>query len=287
MGPVKFQSSQEILFELHSYNLVEPTPESIPMTVSIEQKPTKDSQYIKIGIQLNSGKDVAGYAALVAFDATVLKYISATQGDYLQNGGIFMRPTLHDDDTYTLSLDIGDATQTGTTVTFGEQQLSVSEFLFQIPEVPPELARPGADYWGVSVLSSAPLGSDTNLPVPTDGNGTLVTLTFEVIDPDKSAIIALPHLKLSDPFDTSLPVTIQEMVISNLVPLVDESLSTDVNGDGEVNILDLVSVASNFGEPVSAENAAADVNGDGEINILDLVRIANDFGKSTTAPVDD
>ena len=76
------------------------------------------------------------------------------------------------------------------------------------------------------------------------------------------------------------------MVIPNLQPLVDESLSTDVNGDGEVNILDLVSVASNFGEPVSDENAAADVNGDGKINILDLVRIAQDFGKSTV-PIDE
>ena len=77
------------------------------------------------------------------------------------------------------------------------------------------------------------------------------------------------------------------MVITNLVPLVDETLLTDVNGDGEVNILDLVRVASYFGHPVSDENAAVDVNGDGKINILDLVRIAQDFGKSTTAHVDE
>ena len=77
------------------------------------------------------------------------------------------------------------------------------------------------------------------------------------------------------------------MVITNLVPLIDEDLSTDVNGDGEVNILDLVRVASYFGEPVSDENSAADVNGDGKINILDLVRITQDFGKSTTAAVDE
>ena len=287
VGPVKFLSAQDILFELQSYNLVEPRTEAALMEVSIEQKPTKNSQHIKIDIQLNSGKDVAGYSGLVAFDATVLKYISATQGNYLQNGGIFVRPMLREDDTYTLSLDVGDATQTGTTVTFGEQKLSLSDFFFKIPEVPPEFARPGAEYWGISILGSAPLGSDTHLPVATDGNGTLVTLTFEVIDPDTPAIIALPNLILSDAFDAPLPVTIREMVLTNLVPLVDEDLSTDVNGDGEVNILDLVSVASNIGEPVSDENATADVNGDGKINILDLVRIAQDFGKSTTAPVDE
>ncbi len=68
-----------------------------------------------------------------------------------------------------------------------------------------------------------------------------------------------------------------------------EEVNTDVNGDGEVNILDLVRVASFFGESVSAENAVADVNGDGEINILDLVAVANDFGKSNvpTEPSDE
>ncbi|RKU27715.1 hypothetical protein C6497_10860 [Candidatus Poribacteria bacterium] len=286
VGPVKFLNNQKILFELNSYNIIEPTTESPPMVVSIEQKPTKDSQHIKIGIQLNSGKDVAGYSAFVAFDATVLKYISSTQGNYLQSGGVFIRPMLQEDDTYNLSLDVGDATQTGTTVSFVEQQLSVSDFLFQIPEVPPEFSRPGAEYWGISILGSAPLGEDT-LPIAKDGDGTLVSLTFEVVDPDTPAIIALPDLMLSDAFDMPLPVAIQQMVITNLMPLVDENLLTDVNGDGKVNILDLVNVASNFGEPISDENAAADVNGDGEINILDLVLIAKDFGKSTTAPVDE
>ena len=45
----------------------------------------------------------------------------------------------------------------------------------------------------------------------------------------------------------------------------------DVNGDGVVNILDLVIVANAFGE------ATPDVNGDGIVNILDLVIVANAF----------
>ena len=49
---------------------------------------------------------------------------------------------------------------------------------------------------------------------------------------------------------------------------------TDINGDGEVNILDLVLVANAFGE----NNPKADINGDGEVNILDLVTVANAFG---------
>jgi hypothetical protein len=45
----------------------------------------------------------------------------------------------------------------------------------------------------------------------------------------------------------------------------------DLNADGEINILDLVLVASAFGE----SDSDADVNGDGEVNILDLVQVAN------------
>ena len=47
----------------------------------------------------------------------------------------------------------------------------------------------------------------------------------------------------------------------------------DINGDGTVNILDLVAVANGFG------TEAPDVNGDGVVNVLDLVAVANAFGQ--------
>ena len=48
-------------------------------------------------------------------------------------------------------------------------------------------------------------------------------------------------------------------------------VSADVNGDGEVNILDLVAIANAFGA------AEPDLNGDGVVNIQDLVIVANAF----------
>ena len=56
----------------------------------------------------------------------------------------------------------------------------------------------------------------------------------------------------------------------------DESIPGDVNGDGEVNVGDLVCV-SNFmaGEAGDITKEAADVNGDGEVNVGDMVTITN------------
>ena len=55
----------------------------------------------------------------------------------------------------------------------------------------------------------------------------------------------------------------------------------DVNGDGTVNILDLVFVASHFDASAAS---AADVNGDGTVNIQDLVMVANSLGSVAAAP---
>ena len=56
--------------------------------------------------------------------------------------------------------------------------------------------------------------------------------------------------------------------------------AADVNGDGAVNIQDLVLVSSSFGQ--TGENAA-DVNGDGVVNISDLVLVAGAFGEGAAA----
>ncbi len=61
---------------------------------------------------------------------------------------------------------------------------------------------------------------------------------------------------------------------------------SDVNGDGTVNIQDLVLVANKFGE--SGEDLPEDINRDGTVNIQDLVLVASkfgiEFGQTTPAP---
>ena len=62
-----------------------------------------------------------------------------------------------------------------------------------------------------------------------------------------------------------------ELVSSNLIAT---KIPYDVNADGTVNILDLVFVASHFGQT----DPNADVNADGTVNILDLTLIVQNFG---------
>ena len=60
-----------------------------------------------------------------------------------------------------------------------------------------------------------------------------------------------------------------------------EIIVGDANGDGSVNILDLVLVASRIGQ---SGETVADLNGDGTVNIQDLVVIANGLGNIAAAP---
>jgi hypothetical protein len=60
-------------------------------------------------------------------------------------------------------------------------------------------------------------------------------------------------------------------------------LLTDLNHDGEVNILDITLVARAFGTKYGDArwNPVADLNVDGAVNILDMSMVARDFGKTS------
>ena len=101
--------------------------------------------------------------------------------------------------------------------------------------------------------------------------GTLVTITFEVLDA-KASKLTLFGMLIGGLGGVSYPVTIENAEI-----LAPPEKPWDVNMDGKVNILDLTFVASHFG----SEDAppAADVNRDGKVNILDLTLVASHFGE--------
>ena len=108
-----------------------------------------------------------------------------------------------------------------------------------------------------------------------NGDGTLATLTFEVIEAKASAI-TLSEIFLSDSAGTGFRPQVENGEIVER-----PKLTGDINEDGVVNIQDLVLVAGQFGQ--SGPNSA-DVNKDGVVNILDLVLVAGAFGNTAAAP---
>ena len=106
-----------------------------------------------------------------------------------------------------------------------------------------------------------------------NGDGRLVTGAFKVLAVKASTVSISGYLIGSDGI-RYIPTFESAEVI---VPLLG-----DVNRDGVVNILDLVLVASSFGQQVSGD--PADVNEDGVVNIVDLVKVAGALGNTGAAP---
>ena len=106
-----------------------------------------------------------------------------------------------------------------------------------------------------------------------NGDGTLETVTFEILDVKASTVSVSGHLVAPNGL-RYLPTFESTEVV---VPIFG-----DVNRDGSVNILDLVRVASKFGQTVSGD--PEDVNEDGVVNIVDLVKVAGALGGDAAAP---
>ena len=79
-------------------------------------------------------------------------------------------------------------------------------------------------------------------------------------------------------YDRALsPEEVLQNIGATVIPIANPA---DVNGDGVVNILDLVVVAQGLG----TDNPEADVNGDGVVNVFDLVQVAGAIGGGGAAP---
>ena len=107
-----------------------------------------------------------------------------------------------------------------------------------------------------------------------------------------SDLYTLKELRLAgNPIQDTSPILAlqakqREMLLPEVIVDIDLAalrvkVQPDVNGDNVVDILDLVLVASHFGE-IGA--SVADVNSDGVVNIADLVLIAGALGDGAGAP---
>ena len=109
----------------------------------------------------------------------------------------------------------------------------------------------------------------------TDGDGTLATLTFEVIATKPSTLTLFDVLLTNSAGEAFVPQ------IENAQITEPTKFKEDINGDDIVNIQDLVLVVSNLGK---SGQSAADVNGDNIVNIQDLVLVAGALDTNAAAP---
>ena len=141
--------------------------------------------------------------------------------------------------TFTLSIE------GGTSVAGYEATLQFNETAFRYVESSNSDYLPDGAFFAPPIaagnrvtLSAASLAGEAN------GDGTLATITFEVIAED-TFTLTLSNVLLSDPNgQTSVP-KVENAEISKTGAT---GLKGDVNGDGQVNISDLVLVASNLGK---------------------------------------
>ena len=136
-------------------------------------------------------------------------------------------------------------------------------------------ADPTVIYGG---LSQVTLAANT-LAEASNGDGTLVTLTFKVVD-FKASTLTLSQVYLVDSDGKRWEATTANGAVTEPPEPAEEVLG-DINRDGAVNIQDLAIVGARLGQ--RGQNRA-DVNRDGLVDIVDLVLVASAFGGEAAAP---
>ncbi len=105
-----------------------------------------------------------------------------------------------------------------------------------------------------------------------NGNGTLATFTFNVLEVEESDITII-GCYVVDSNGVRLETEIDDGGTKVVEPFHD--VFGDINRDGVVNIQDLILVSRRF---FTVGKDRADVNGDGFVDIVDLVLVANAMG---------
>ena len=137
----------------------------------------------------------------------------------------------------------------------------------------------GDTFLGELTFSVKVILAANTLAEVSNGDGTLATLTFKVVD-FKASALTLSQVYLVDSDGKRWEATTESGQVTEPPEPAEEVLG-DINRDGVVNIQDLAIVGARFGQ--RGQNRA-DVNGDGLVDIVDLVLVASEFGGEAAAP---
>lgn len=143
----------------------------------------------------------------------------------------------------------------------------------------------------IDVTPTTAFGTQSYLGYKDDNGNLLITATQtgdSVINKD-TEVAVIRFKTLSELGDTTITLRqdselaqrnadetkeiyhLEKDIIQNITILMDIE---DVNKDGKVDIIDVVTVAKNIGKALTDTNKACDVNGDGTIDISDLALVA-------------
>ena len=108
------------------------------------------------------------------------------------------------------------------------------------------------------------------------GTGNLLSVVFSA-KADGNGELTLRNFQLGSNTGDVIPAGVRDLTIT-----VASVPTWDVNGDGQVSILDLILIAQDLGKAASP-NSRTDVNRDGVVSILDLILVAQHMGESTNS----
>ena len=111
------------------------------------------------------------------------------------------------------------------------------------------------------------------------GSGSVLQVRFKAKSESETELTLQNFL-----FGTAAKESIPAVPLEIHITVEERLLTGDVNRDGVVNILDLISVAQRLGKRVSTDSPE-DINGDGVVNIFDLTLVAQGIGGAAAPAV--
>ena len=191
-------------------------------------------EQLRVDIHITDGKDVAGYELSVVFDAASLRYLEATNADYLPTGALTVAQLDRKNDVIYLTAisQSGPGTANeGTLATVTFEVVAVNASTLELSDV---------TLWD---SNSKPMEVRT-----VDGK-----------------IVASPAWDVNQ--DGAVDAQDLALVQNNLRATAPNPPRADVNGDGTVNILDLALVKEHLGESTGMTSSAAETALEGMVLI--------------------
>ena len=196
---------------------------NIPIHVNINPSPVESpaiGEHLTLNLNITGGKAVAGYQATVQFDASALRYVDSSKGDYLSADAFFAPPKVEENRVQLTSTSL-------TSESDGDGILA--KLTFEVLEVK-------ASVLTLSEVILSDRAGEASSPLLENGQ-------------------VVKHLQIPEDVNRDGVVNIQDLVLVASFFGQPDKKDADINGDNVVNIVDLVLVANALSDAAAAPAA--------------------------------